>query len=801
MSGAGINAMSFNEFIRRANEGASLLERFRIYSKETNWSNCEVVTRGTVGDFGDGFLRPGILYRDCIDYLHSKIIEHHESGQDPDEILSRDWLRKMAAAFVPRGMEMNIDFLIAFRKHWQDTVFHKILTEVQNETNTPDRMLENAFRSRMEEMSLVEPCSEGFWQLFLSGLATNGEKRQQLKKQMEVATCLNTICNQVIDFAAESFLFNERISSELVNQPLPVDSIVDDFAVEAQNFANALTVSAALGACILALQLVDSQLADLSAAIFGGLNILNAFGTMAGNYVALFFFAWCTCVLLSTHLSLFVVAMADVSRYKIRNEEARVLFKDKLFLDIKKSVFSLLDRKTRKSIHRQYDPVLTGLTDSARRFRSTVIYQGYEEPTYFDDLFKTVLHDAYNVSKLKLFNRYIAQELIADTYHVNSYVQDSLVVLYRQVEEMISLISEPKNDADRTNSETKRLFVHLIYFEDRLESSLQRGPVLWGFLKSRRFVHWDISIVLRYFYSLLWTIIPYGNCFIAPIEHQTAFVLRKLNILSNDHFKTCLRREIRDVESLYWATRESDIASLIFVSSFLTFVTSIVFTVARLVGIKYLLNLAFFSAAASALGAILAVFHLVRKLFILFHLWILLSTKSKEVASPFKKDLRLIRRVTVTQILLTLARLAASAAAAVALPFSVAETGYGDRIQSPDGLSLWFALGSMLAAVGSTIFFFLVEYVVRHQLSTELGPFICYLFQQEIADIRDELTCKPRNTVETQQARDRALWEYTARKFLHQYRFDTVFAADRFGQILQFLQSEMKNVHQLKRKL
>jgi hypothetical protein len=36
-------------------------------------------------------------------------------------------------------------------------------------------------------------------------------------------------------------------------------------------------------------------------------------------------------------------------------------------------------------------------------------------------------------------------------------------------------------------------------------------------------------------------------------------------------------------------------------------------------------------------------------------------------------------------------------------------------------------------------------------------------------------------------------WEYTARMFLHQYRFDAVFAADRFGSILQYIQSGMED--------
>lgn len=43
--------------------------------------------------------------------------------------------------------------------------------------------------------------------------------------------------------------------------------------------------------------------------------------------------------------------------------------------------------------------------------------------------------------------------------------------------------------------------------------------------------------------------------------------------------------------------------------------------------------------------------------------------------------------------------------------------------------------------------------------------------------------------IETKQVLDKDAWEYTARQFLHEYRFDTVFAADRFGTILQSVQS------------
>jgi len=152
-------------------------------------------------------------------------------------------------------------------------------------------------------------------------------------------------------------------------------------------------------------------------------------------------------------------------------------------------------------------------------------------------------------------------------------------------------------------------------------------------------------------------------------------------------------------------------------------------------------------------------------------------------------DLRLVRGVTLTQIMLTLIRFCAATAAAIAFAFSVAETGFGMRIDTRPDLPFWIALGALLAAIGSTLLFFVVEYIIRYRLPTELGPFVCGLFEREINEMYRKLSEVPTNSVDTKIVQDREAWEYTARAFLHKWRFDTVFAADRFGQILQFIQS------------
>jgi hypothetical protein len=248
------------------------------------------------------------------------------------------------------------------------------------------------------------------------------------------------------------------------------------------------------------------------------------------------------------------------------------------------------------------------------------------------------------------------------------------------------------------------------------------------------------------------------------------------------------------LEGFYWATRESDVASLIFVVVFLVFVVSILFTIANIFTIQVLREVAFWASPTSALGAILAVFHLWRKFWILVKLVGTLGIKARNAPTTDDRDnIRKVKRVTWTQIFLTLARFLSSAAAAIALPWSVAvnENDRNGNESLIDGMyPAWIAFGALCAAIGATIFFFIVEYVVRYNLNPKLGEFVCEAFREEIEALYSEMS-RPLNTIQTKQVQERETWEYVAREFLHRYRFDAVFAADRFGNILQYIQGGM----------
>ena len=761
-----INAMLINNFVKQAVDGVPFIDRFRLYSMETNWSNGEVVQRGTGANYGeDGFLRPGFAYDHGIDYLHSKVIEYWESDQDLNHVVSRDWKIKLAASFVPRGMEWNEDFITSLQGHLRKTVLNKFVSEIKVDDTVGDEALETMLVARGKETANMRQVldSESYWNEFLSGLAVGTETKQVLEdSHVMVAKRLDQICDQVIEYAKRAYLYNERISSELFNQPKPVDSILDDFAVEAQNFANSLTMSAAFSAGALAFSLVGDRAGIVAGAVLAGFNILIAFGTMTNS-----------------------------ARYKIRNEEARVIFADEKLVDVMKGVFGLLDRQQQDAIPTDQNPFVIDLEEKVAVFLGNVKYYDYPEPNEFKTSYQQLLRNVNNPEEVRYFQKLLTSSFLVDAYQVNSYLQENLVSIYKSLEDLLQVLMKP---VGRPNPNALQLFNQLYLFRENLEWSLQRGATRLGFLKKRRLAHWDCTVALRYFYSLLCCATRTGGTMpMAPFSTKTLGIVKLAHYVSGSPVSKCLSREVRDLEGFYYATRESDVASLIFMVGCLVFAASIVFTIARIFSIPVLVDVAFWASLASTLGAILAAFHLWRKLWILIKLVGALGSKARDAPTTDDRyNIRKVKRVTWTQILLTLARFLSAAAAAVALPWAVSVNQFGSSIDtSLHSYPAWIALGALCAAVGATIFFFIVEYVVRYNLNPKLGEFVCEAFRDEIEALYSEMSL-PLNTIQTKQVQERETWEYVAREFLHRYRFDAVFAADRFGSILQYIQGGME---------
>lgn len=747
LTGACINAMSFNIFIGKAIIGVDFQTRYREYSQETNWSNGEVVQRGTGANYGeDGFLRPGFPYRDGVNYIRDKLVEYRETDtpegttQDHTNPMSYDWKVKFAAALVPRGLEHNRQFLDALKQEWHNAIFARFIEELNSDPNVTEETIESVNVSNDDATK-----KEDFW----ASMEETGDSGWYCKRVYE---CINSI----IEFAQWLRSKDLRISTALFHQLKPVDHIVDDFSVDAQAVANALTLSASLSASALALSLVGERSADASAATLAGVNILVSFGTMA-----------------------------NISRYKTRNEESRTAFFYDKYLGIMQSVFSVMSEAKQLATPNEQNPFFRELNEKADILKDQLKYYNIKHAEDFDVAYNELVGSRFAKDAVQSFQSRVLTEFCASKYAENSYIQESLVNIYDVTNRILTL----ERIGSTGEEAAEELFTKLTQLEPRLENSLQQGVIRFGYLRKRKFTQWDICAVFAYIRGFFYFHGAERKIGSAPVEVETAYLSKKVRELSAANGDKILKREFINLETCFWAHRESLIASCVFVAGFLVFIASILFTISRIFDIDVLRDAAFYAALPSSLGALLAAWHLFRKTFILLGLLGKVKAKKRAAAQDAETNanFNVVISATVHQIMLTILRFLAAFSAAGALPYAVAENEKDREDEARGDIPAWIAVGSAGTAALSVIYFLGVEYVVRYNLPVDLGPFVCRMFEAEIRDAYEK-TAGPESVIQTPKKNERDHWEFAARVFLHEYRFDSVFAADRFGQILQTIQ-------------
>lgn len=785
LTGACINSMLLNNFIATAIDGHPFSTCIRNYSAETNWSNGEVVTRGTGANYGqDGFLRPGFQYEYGINYLHSKVHEYRETRQDMDvvSVLSRDWKIKFAASFIPRGMEFNRDYLDALREQIEKTVLHKFIADVEKDKELNGKVddVGTVLRMRARSLNNGDRDPDTYWHDFIKNLNIPEEQRAHVANQHGFAAeQLGIMLQEIIEQAQNDAKNNLRISTQGYNQPRSVDSWIDDFAVEAQNTASGLATSATFAAAALAAQFVTT----IGSAILSGVTPFLAVGTITRT-----------------------------SSYKNRNEEWRVQFADTKYLYILRNVFCCMAKKERDAVPVKSNPFVMILDHKKRKFEYQIGYYNCPEPTEFMAAYETLLANLHNTSAIVRFMKTITTELLPDTYHVNSYLQETLVDIYTTAEELLRLESEHDRITPEQSEAALALFERLPLFEARLQKTLKRGAIRFGFLKfdkedvkNRR-----LPDILSWCINRIWpTRTGKTGCLAIPktvqasraassgckpILAETQEIAAQIKYVSEKFDHPVLKRDIQDCKTLASATKESYTSSLVIVSAWLSYITGYVFTIGNIIDLisSNKVSRALLTGGSYSFGlitpitAVLAAYYLFRQLLLLFSVDRKLGSKIKTSASD-KDCLKHVRRITRTQELVVAMRVVASSAAAIALPWALAAREGWWSVLSQDP-PLYVALGSLGLQVLSIILLFIIEYSVRYNLSNKLGEYICTAFEPELHQLEHELSV-PRKETETEAVHERALWEYVATAFSHKYRFDAVFAADRFGSIFQYIQS------------
>jgi hypothetical protein len=245
------------------------------------------------------------------------------------------------------------------------------------------------------------------------------------------------------------------------------------------------------------------------------------------------------------------------------------------------------------------------------------------------------------------------------------------------------------------------------------------------------------------------------------------------------------------MRSLYFATLESSVSSLVIVSGSIFLVTGIIFALGNLellvtdtdfrFGNLFVRLSSYSFGFVTPISSALACFYLFRKVVVLCKCRAAIRALRRE--EERSADLIAVQRITEAQVVITSMRAIASGAAAVALPWFVLteDTDFGDPV-------IYLALGSVLLQVLSFLLLTILEYFVLYPLDPLLGEYVCEAFRDEIIEEEIKFGVDDRTNFSMSPFEIKSETRgYIARSFIHRYRFDTVFNADRFGAIFHYL--------------
>lgn len=784
LTGGCINAVQFNHFLRSAIKGVSLTDRLQLYSKETDWSNREVVQRGIMNSFGqDAFLRPGFSYKQGLKYIYSLVVGEK---QNHDKVLFEEWRTNFVASMIPRGMELNNKFIKTLKDDTDFIIFDLFLKgAMDDDTINWKDGVEASLKARKDRISKLRKTKNPqntFWQQFFEGLTTSLDEESHKRLELyhgEVVKRVEKFVSEVIDFAKESYLYDRRSSQELWNQPKPVDSLIDDFAADGRNLPSSLAQSTALCAASVALVLYASRF---------------------DNYLK---YLLETCGVIISVINIFISAgtLLNTGKYKTRNGQARHAYFKKHFLDLKKSIYNALDTEERKNLYRGDDPYLEDLETKKKKFVADVVYYGLEVPEEFIYDYRRLMEQSEDAAAFRHFQKLLATYYIPDVYQENSYVQESLVEVYKVCDEIHALLArDVKKSGLGEREHCTQMFLRVTRFGPRLQQSIDSSLLNSNFF-----------LACRYFWSLIFISSSTRALPFSAIENETYGIMKGTKTVSENNKGSILKRQIHDLHYLHRAMLETDKGAVVFFTEFLVFVASCLFAISRIVAMvnnNYLNS----SVSSSSVLSKVGIWSQLASIFVAFmslryfacylghslFLWVKLRVKNSDSKSDksMGNGLRRVKGFVSVQLLLAATRILAILGSFTALSWCIAELLFDEQVPISEFIPFLIALVAFCLAIGTPVLFYLVEDTMGYHLPPKLGEVICEAFRDEIESMYEELSI-PENKFDTKQSQERVTWEYVAQEFLHKYKFDAIFGPDRCGSILQYLQSGLKKREKL----
>jgi hypothetical protein len=808
LTGAAINSMMINNYIGAGLDSSAVFTQDRAMqlSKETNWTNEEVVKRGTGGNFGDdGFLRPGFKYVDVAEYLYYKAVElgvysyqeelvenqiasKAETSCDPIDskvgvMFQNAMLKKFASALVPRGMELMSSYIDAVETSLSKAILDKILNEMQRDkdlTNEAATLAQfQTFANKKTDMTKIKGdgtlmsrtksrWNDNIEELFQES-PPSGQVQDKIREYMARANIMVDIIRKSYLVARDDHINGTRISSEAENEPKSVDYLVVDLAVEAKSFANGLARSALLATISLALNTTSSTMALAAywTALVGFANVFVAFGTMT-----------------------------NVSRYQNRNEEFRTEFLKKKMPRVERAIFMTLspsarDRVISNPFNRQFELCFQEFQASAKYYDASC--------DEIQSLYKEL--DLDSIKSMEIFMQKIRSHFIPIVYHKDAYLKDSLLKVHNAAGEIVDLLlTKP------CNGEADDLFVTILdklpLFSMQLQNSLQTGPIKYGFRREGKTLNQCVLFApFRYFYFRI------CNIFLSDSSHID---WRPVSSVTKDLFQTVekcnvylggnrLKCEARDLKELFSATMESTHASAVYFVACLSFTFALLFTAITMItaivmstmseetvneaALPTWLNISRRtiqegSAFASIFAACSAVEFFSK---LLYHQRKIIKT-ARELPNGISVTVGKVVYIATVQSFVSLTNSIAAIGSIVALICGVLYRLDENVSPFDDDEIWWVALGSILSWLIASFASLYTDFFLLWNLDPKASRAICVHFKSMIVDIYKDYG-EANND-------DSIIRDYTTREFLSITRFDSSLGADRFSAIMQTILSK-----------
>jgi hypothetical protein len=437
LTGACINCTTLNNLIGQSLSNVPYQQRIQRYSRETNWSNREVVKRGTGANFGfDAFLRPGFPYAKLVDYLFDKAIEAKEVGSLTEPLLSKSWQSLVASSLVPREMETENDFFVSASMQMKMALEDKFVSQVSLHLKQHNKeFLRSVAVEHVSKLTANWKAQGSIHTQF--GLSQLTPDERQLTRTLSddlvpVAECLIACLHQ----AVEEKILDQRRDAEVFHQPKPLDAVpFFDLRYQIDSFGHMLAIWASLTALAFSFLLANQTLLP------GAVMILNA---------------------------LFAALIAgDLNRIKSRLQYAKSELIRRLSF-IRKAVFSLQKKERRQALN---DPFFASVQRSISEFYELCSYYEFDDLDLMDRVYKQFTDSVKSERDIVLFMKKITSDLVSVTCHSNSYIQQQLVAVYSELDDYLSLRRDESLEAD-LQVEIERIWPML----DKVETLLDSNP-------------------------------------------------------------------------------------------------------------------------------------------------------------------------------------------------------------------------------------------------------------------------------------------------------------------------------------